>query len=960
MVERYTKQDYRFPHVRFNEETLGPEPVATSYRKRIGIVGPFNFGPTIAEINSREQLRALFGEDSSPGSVAVQQAMLQGATEFTISRVLPTGQKSNGSISLVGHDELNEPVVGENPTSDPGRTIGLKFHLNYKGFPQEVIGTASLGASVRTPNNTDPVLYDSNNSSYIYNGLASVRYKVLEALNLNDYWDSENSKSAFEDNSLTVEQSALSQSSFASGKTFLLELDNNALKNNDSNSVEDINTFVENAKPGTYIQLNDTDQVEVKSYSWLEDGKIKLFVKSESEISSLTFPLTIFLTTSSNSAPQDDDQYFILGVRLDEIEFPQEISNLDESIWNQKIEGFYNFLVVKKDDNSLKPTYLLKDNGSSEFEEIDIGVPIQFGSERFSSVGNLLEASQESFTGKFLLNQGAEFVVNTISTTVSVGEPSNNSPDTDLAFEEGKKGSEIIEELEDAILTNPVLNRVLDDVDTQVVFNPISLYFSSSIEGVNANRFVYMLERFVSDDENNENINDVRFLDEGNSQLDKRLSFKGGKSSSKRAKRTFYDRAGNPLVQIEALNTGEYGNSIKVSVKPVSKGSFIVNVDVDDSTSQISSESISLDNRNIDENGRYLDVAGSNLITARFLPVTKVSVDELSTRIYDSLPQRLDPPSNLVDNKNNSKHPDAVGPEFLEDVPLVGGYEPVNAARGQYEVKDYEAAVDRLEGRDIYTTALVGFDASQEYYLSVVNKALIQAENSSPFNGLRTVAVAAPPVLNKKTAERVSRAFDSDRLSIVAGWSTFTGNARQGRNKSNPVGYYVGVLSANPPQVSPSGAGSVSGILSVSLNSRPDFLDTLTRLGIDAVYFDNSSKSYKILNGRTTSSDSVGKWISLRKVTDHIISSLYKNLSWARSQPNTPETRDRLATAADAFLEQLVQEGKILGFNPSVSNSSNNTNSGIINVTISFTPIFPADIISVGMNRNVTSVISLS
>ena len=720
MVERYPKQDYRFPHVRFNERTVGPEPVVTSYRKRIGIVAPFNYGPTVADINSREELRALFGEDNSSGSVAVQQAMLQGATEFTISRVLPTGQKSSGSVSLVGHNGTDEPVVGENPISNPGRTIGLKYHLNFRGFPQEVLGTSSLGASVKTPNDKNTVLYDSSNG-YIYNGLASIRYKVLESLNLKDYWDKDKGESKYKDNSLNVEESAINLKSFSTDKTYLLELDKDILESNDSNNAEDINTFIANAKPGTFIQVGSNGQLEVKSYAWLESGQIKLFVKSKSDMSSLTFSLDIYLTTSNDSVPADNDKYFILGVRLDEVEFPGEISNLKDSIWNQKIENFYNFMVVKKGDNSFNDTFLLKDIGNSEYEEVDIGIPVLFGSERFNTVGNLIESNQDSLDGDFVLNQGAEFIVNTVSTSVSIGEPSNNSPDTDLAFESGKKGSEIIEELEDAILNSPVLNRVLDNVSIQTLFNPMSVFFSSSIEGVNANRFNYKLERFVSDSDNSGDIKDVQFLDDGNDQFDSWLSFQGGKSSSKRAKRTFYDRAGNPLLQIEALNSGGFGNNISISIQPVAKGSFVVNVNVNDSTSDVSSESISLNNRNINEDGRYLDAVDSNLISAIFLPINRFGVDQVPQVIYDSLPQRLDPPSNLVKDEDNTKHPDAVGPEILEQVPLLGGYEPINASKGSYEVKDYEAAIDRLEGRDIYTIALVGFDVSQEFYLSAVN-----------------------------------------------------------------------------------------------------------------------------------------------------------------------------------------------------------------------------------------------
>ncbi|MFB6284785.1 MAG: phage tail sheath C-terminal domain-containing protein, partial [Halobacteria archaeon] len=146
---------------------------------------------------------------------------------------------------------------------------------------------------------------------------------------------------------------------------------------------------------------------------------------------------------------------------------------------------------------------------------------------------------------------------------------------------------------------------------------------------------------------------------------------------------------------------------------------------------------------------------------------------------------------------------------------------------------------------------------------------------------------------------------------------------------------------------------------------RPDFLDHLTRVGIEALYYDNSKRGYKFLNGRTTSTtNGVEKWFTLRRVGDHIITNLYNNLQWARSLPNNPELRRRVASAADAFLERMVEEGVILSFRPSVADSSNNTSQsirkGVLNVRITYTPLIPADIIDVSIRRDVTELISIS
>ena len=93
--KRQITKKYSFPSINVTEVVRGPINENIPWRNVIGVAAPFSKGPKLARIsNSRKDFIALFGEDQSLGSVFVQQAMLQGASEFVISRVLPENKSA--------------------------------------------------------------------------------------------------------------------------------------------------------------------------------------------------------------------------------------------------------------------------------------------------------------------------------------------------------------------------------------------------------------------------------------------------------------------------------------------------------------------------------------------------------------------------------------------------------------------------------------------------------------------------------------------------------------------------------------------------------------------------------------------------------------------------------------------------------------------------------------------------
>ena len=133
-------QNYAFPNVSVTEDIIGPVSINPGYRNTIGVAGVFSKGPTGAVfLNSRQEIRDIYGEDISPGSIFIRTAQQQGATDFVISRVLPSARFSQGLAYLQAG--INPSISEAVTASSDNRTIGLKLKLNY-------IGSAVLSAGV--------------------------------------------------------------------------------------------------------------------------------------------------------------------------------------------------------------------------------------------------------------------------------------------------------------------------------------------------------------------------------------------------------------------------------------------------------------------------------------------------------------------------------------------------------------------------------------------------------------------------------------------------------------------------------------------------------------------------------------------------------------------------------------------------------------------------------------------
>lgn len=133
--------DYTYPNISFNSKILGPTPASPLWRDGYAIVGDFNRGPNIPiKSNQLSVLTALFGDDKSNGSIALQQAMSQGASNATVVRVIPGTETAEMSFEIAG-DNVNivprtgyESTVANTQVLDSfNRTTGFNLAIDYIG-----------------------------------------------------------------------------------------------------------------------------------------------------------------------------------------------------------------------------------------------------------------------------------------------------------------------------------------------------------------------------------------------------------------------------------------------------------------------------------------------------------------------------------------------------------------------------------------------------------------------------------------------------------------------------------------------------------------------------------------------------------------------------------------------------------------------------------------------------------
>ena len=919
--------NYAFPNIKFNESTIGPVPFTPEWRNTIGLAGVFNKGPQgPIQINSRQQFNALFSEDDSAGSIFVRQAMLQGATNFSISRVMPSARSAVGTVSL---QSGTNPTINEAHVSPSGpKTIGLTLNINYVGSPVIRPGVY-IGSPVRI-NSISQFLPVFEGIGYFD---ATIQEKIVLA-------------------SITPSAAVtLSFIDIAASGISLVSI---------SSSIDAAGTAIvrSNVKPGLVITKDVADAsttalpvggLQILSYPYESaTGVYSFYVKG-----TITGAVTATPTSVVVGAPTGTD-YYILRYQYRTPSgslLPSTTISTNTYDVVGSAQGFFTVGNLVKTFQDIK----FLNNAAGVITEVNTGIQVALGDTNNSDPMELIP--------------GSVFTVPFIKTSVSIGETDANAPGfpvTSKAFIGGTSSSDILTNLRLEMLKNEFVMGLLDGVDLNISLVPNSVSFTTNFKSIEANRVYYKLTRTVSSD----SPQDILFGASG-AVYDTNLPMSGGRDGMKSASRFLYDANGNALVYIESLSPGVSGNNIRVTVRPAPPGKFRIDVRDDAAINNAvvnPPETFLLSNYTVDkETGLYGETADSKLIRAYFVPVYENLVSEIATSTFDLTPQRVAPPLSALENSiqiNNPLHPAHRGVAYLTGIYLQNGYEPVDYKVTAPSDNDYVDAIRRLETEDVAILCAASLNVGDVRYERAITELLVQAEQSTTFNGLRVSVVATSPNLSASRSETVTAGISSDRLVVVSGFTRMAGVRSV---STSPDGFYAGILASIPPHVSPAAvyAGkSINGVLRTDTKNDPSYLNSLTLSRIEVLHFDNGMQLYKFLNGLTTSSDPTTKWVAIRRLADQIIMDLYRNLQWVRSLPHDAGLRSRVASAIDAYLRTLMRGGQIYTYQPTICDESNNTiddiSRGYLNVRVTYTPVFPADFINVDLLRDITSEFSLT
>jgi hypothetical protein len=584
---------------------------------------------------------------------------------------------------------------------------------------------------------------------------------------------------------------------------------------------------------------------------------------------------------------------------------------------------------------------------------------------------------------------GSNYTIPLVRTTVATGSLKSNGVD----FVSGTSAAEVLGLLRTEILQNALLSNLLDTPVLSQTLQPPTLSLSSLIKGPQANRVYMEVSRKTSGEDpltglyandlllNSNNIAAAlanwTSLPEATTPAYNSIYFTRGNSGSTSAQLDLYSENSDLLVKIVALSDGAYGNQIRVSVNAVGDGQFILNiVDLDSGTyqTQATTETLNLSTRDVDlTTGVFNATSNSGLIRAYYIPVlTKnASLTELE---LNQVPQRISPAFGqyipTLDYVSTTGTPSPYSPAYqgatyLQGLFLKGGRDAAleaDASSTQVGAAAMVRAVQALEAQDIAILLPAGIVIGDARYGSVVEECISQVNRSANLSTNRRLVLQAPANLNQNQAALYGAQLNSRDITLVAGTIGFTGISNSNSEPAAPL--YAATLSLTSPQLSPAYAGNgvpLSGIISVDTPNTPQYLDAVTRAGVEALFFDPGLNQFKFLNGRTTSRNPKERLVTIRRVALQMMVDLNRNTLSLLSSQNDDQTRALVSSSFDSYLNSRVSAGWIQAFSPTICNQANNPLSvqaqQELHAFVSYTPYFPADIIIVDIVQQFSVVV---
>lgn len=454
------------------------------------------------------------------------------------------------------------------------------------------------------------------------------------------------------------------------------------------------------------------------------------------------------------------------------------------------------------------------------------------------------------------------------------------------------------------------------------------------------------------------NLNGINFSNYGS------LNKTGFSSTSNNARNAFvtaYTSDGYPLVRFTAISPGQWGNNISLSINSLGASRF--NVVIEDSNTntndkQIESFSVDL-SKDVAADGTINSIA-SSYVRADYIPVS-VGSNLFPAQIITRTPQRLAPANPFITDITDIRHINYVGNNKLTSIFLKKGYDgPVPTET------DYINAVNSLAQERVNFIVV----ANELGARSAVRQAQLSvAGNSGELEGRKIAILTSTRNLTAALARVETVGINTERGVYVAGWATYGGGDGVGRFSVPLSAFYAGKLGYIPENVSPAArtsAGSIQGIIETdldnykSISAKQQFIDAK----VDMVAIDPALSGYFVVQGRTLT-DVTGKdKINLVRINDKIRKDLYFNLQSYKGETNSKVIRTQIASAISAYMSTLARSGYISGYNQPIIDETNNPSTayytGTLNISLSYSPIYPIDVIVITLTRDVSGSVSVA
>jgi hypothetical protein len=942
---------YEFPLVDVTESVQAINTFNSVWRNRIAIAAPFNKGPEIAQVSAND-ITSLYGNDNSLGSIAIRQAVLQGATEFVVSRVLPDTSGASGvfSLSPIGNPLKENPTIGVTDN----RLVGLTLDFSYIS-PAKTLNPNLYALAINELNQERYIEPVTNSQSTLamseFDGSGALKlvksmtldsnFYDLAMRNVDDGTDPIGSLT-FDDLSTDIIAPTVGEKIF---EVKILKSDPNIAKYVDRDAIQPGMAIAAGAAQGITLAapgliLSKVYEVDTATWGFLVKANVTAATATNRKI--------------ALKIPTGTETYPVIDVF--EVFFNSET---DSTLPGAEIVGLAD---IRKPDRSIRErpisyfTLNRHDQSGTATDLVYYSYTVGVGYTRFVT-GITLTLGVATDTYVHLISP--ELTVIFAQTKVMVGETdagASGFPATLAAFPSNMPIANIFSALLTKLERNSVLAQLGILVTTMTSTPPYSLRIVTTSKGLDSNLVRYKVTPLAGD--GSATPTDVEFIDGATDLFSVFQTLNGGISRLTPARRTFYSSSGEPTLYVEALSPGSLGNQIVVSVSPKEDSSFILEIkDLTTTSSTINAptETFYLDNSSVDlQTGLYSETSSSKLIRAYYLPILNPSSD--SDYNLSFLPERIAPADYAGSELDlypptSPLLPSVKGKAYLTNLKLQGGLDPLEANLSLSE-ESYVAAIKRIEPYDVIAICAPGLTAGSLKYEKAISELIAQAENSSTHNGLRIAVLAAPPKLTPARAAILNRTYNSPRLVIVGGYSTFIKNRGSSVGIASPEGFYVGLLSTLDPSISPaSSAGNavVRGVVTVDTQSDLNALSDFTKNNIEMLFVDPISKNFKFLHGRTTANSIEHRWVSILREGDHIRMNIALNLQEYRSSKPTAENKQRLASSVDAILAKERQEGRIENFSPTKLPLSE---PGKLIGYLNWQPYYPTDYIQINVIRS--------